>query len=201
MRTRALLLSGCLVAALGVAMFAWGRPETAEAVQQQVQDTAKYVAPTDVDTANLPGPKQPIFYRHDVHAGQYQMDCRYCHFAAEVSTSPGLPTVSTCMGCHIIAAASNPEVQKLRKYWNDKEAIPWTEIHVLPPFVHFPHDRHVMSDSADFKGKSVPDKCEICHGPIRRMPQVYEFASLKMGWCVDCHKKSEVNTDCTACHY
>jgi hypothetical protein len=54
---------------------------------------ADYEPPLDLDTAGLPGPVQPILYRHDIHAGQYEMDCRYCHFSAEVSFNPGLPTV------------------------------------------------------------------------------------------------------------
>jgi hypothetical protein len=152
-----------------------------------------FKAPVDVDTTGLPGPVQPIFYRHDVHAGEYEMDCRYCHFAAEVSPSAGMPTVSTCMGCHILAGAANPEVQKLRDYWNERRPIEWVEVHRLAPFVRFPHHRHVNSD------KEL--ECQDCHGPIQEMPQVYQYASLKMGWCITCHEQEEVSTDCTVCHY
>jgi hypothetical protein len=152
-----------------------------------------FKAPVDVDTTGLPGPVQPIFYRHDVHAGEYEMDCRYCHFAAEVSPSAGLPTVSTCMGCHILAGAANPEVQKLRDYWNERQPIEWVEVHRLAPFVRFPHHRHVNSD------KEL--ECQDCHGPVEEMPQVYQYASLKMGWCITCHEQEEVSTDCTVCHY
>jgi hypothetical protein len=149
--------------------------------------------PVDVDTASLRGPVQPIFYRHDVHAGQYEMDCLYCHFAAEVSQSPGLPTMSSCMGCHLIAGSANSEVQKLREAAAADTVIQWVEVHKLPPFVRFPHMRHVMSDTEM--------ECQDCHGPIEEMPQVYQFASLKMGWCLDCHLEEEATTDCTACHY
>jgi hypothetical protein len=149
--------------------------------------------PVDVDTASLRGPVQPIFYRHDVHAGQYEMDCLYCHFAAEVSSSPGLPTMSSCMGCHLIAGAANSEVQKLREAAAADTVVQWVEVHKLPPFVRFPHMRHVMSDAEM--------ECQDCHGPIEEMPQVYQFASLKMGWCLDCHLEEEATTDCTACHY
>lgn len=167
---------------------------------QQVAGPA-FRAPVDVDTTGLPGPVQPVFYRHDVHAGEYQMDCRYCHFAAEISTSPGLPTMSTCMGCHIIAGAGNPEVQKLRDHWNGRRPIEWVEVHVLPPFVRFPHHRHVNSEQGSFGELAPTEKCVECHGPIQEMPQVYQFASLKMGWCVTCHEEQDVTTDCTACHY
>lgn len=191
---RARILIGVLGAtALGVSLPSC-RPEAAQG-QGQADTSAMggFEAPVDVDTTGLPGPRQPIFYRHDVHAGQYEMDCRYCHFAAEVSPSAGLPTVSTCMGCHILAGSGNPEVQKLRDYWNERRPIEWVEIHELAPFVRFPHNRHVMSD------KEL--ECQDCHGPVQEMPQVYKFASLKMGWCITCHEKEEATTDCTVCHY
>lgn len=199
MRRRVLLAVGILgtvVAAILIVL-----APTGSAQQGSAADTPGYEAPVDVDTTGLPGPAQPIFYRHDVHAGQYEMDCRYCHFAAETSFSPGLPTVSTCMGCHIIAGAQNPEVQKLREYWNERRPIEWIEVHVVPPFVRFPHSRHVMSEQGSFADLTVTQKCETCHGPVREMPQVYQFASLKMGWCVTCHEREEVSTDCTVCHY
>src|SRR5450755_4047690 len=53
-----------------------------------------------VDTSSLKGPRQPIFFRHDIHAGQKQMPCQYCHYSAGVSNEPGIPSMQTCMGCH-----------------------------------------------------------------------------------------------------
>lgn len=161
----------------------------------------RYQAPVDVDTAGLPGPVQPIFYRHDVHAGQFGMDCRYCHFAVEVSPNPGLPTVSTCMGCHLLAGSGNPEVQKLREAWNERRPIEWVEVHRVPPFVRFPHHRHVRSPKLAPESGRIADLCAQCHGPVDRMAQVYQYASLKMGWCLDCHKQNQVSTECTLCHY
>ena len=152
-----------------------------------------YVAPATVDTTGLPGPVQPVFYRHDVHAGQYKMDCRYCHFAAETSMHPGMPSIRpTCMGCHTVIGSDNPEVEKLREAASNDQPVEWVKVHRLPPFVHFPHMRHV-------KGAGIT--CQTCHGPVQEMARVYQYASLKMGWCLDCHKKNKQTTDCTACHY
>lgn len=159
--------------------------------QQGQPSIGGFQAPADVDTTGLPGPVQPIFYRHDVHAGQYAIDCRYCHYAAEVSSSPGLPSLDTCMGCHQIVGAGNPEVDKLRQAFNDGTPVEWVEVHRLPSFVRFPHMRHVNADVA----------CQECHGNIEQMPQVYQVSSLKMGWCLSCHEQRNVTTDCTACHY
>ncbi|MBI4419697.1 MAG: cytochrome c3 family protein [Gemmatimonadetes bacterium] len=163
---------------------------------QQVATTTPpdYVAPVDVDTARLGGPVQPVFYRHDVHAGQYKMDCRYCHYAVEVGPHPGMPTLETCMGCHLITGSGNPEVQKIRdaRFADPPQPIEWVKVHNLPPFVHFPHMRHV---------KAAGITCQTCHGPIQEMARVYQYSSLKMGWCLDCHLKNKVTIDCTACHY
>lgn len=198
MNKRLALAGGATLALGAVIVAAAVAPRTAQGPQAQ---TSPYEAPVDLDTTALPGPRQPIFYRHDIHAGQYQMDCRYCHFAAERSASAGLPTLSTCMGCHRIAGRQNPEVQKLQQAAASDTGLAWVEIHVLAPFVHFPHMRHVNSNKGEFAGKTTTEKCETCHGPIRQMPQVYQYSSLKMGWCVDCHRKSEARTDCTVCHY
>ena len=174
-----------------LAALSLGVPGVVSAQVVEYSTGPDYVAPVDVDTAGLDGPAQPVFYRHDIHAGQYQIDCRYCHYAVEVSPHPGLPTVQTCMGCHLIAGAGNPEVQKLRDAWNQKEPIEWVKVHVLPSYVRFPHMRHVKAEVS----------CQTCHGAIEQMPQVFQYAPLKMGWCLDCHKQREVTTDCTACHY
>ena len=166
-------------------------PSGTAAAQDSQASMGTFQAPVDVDTLGLPGPRQPIFYRHDIHAGQYEISCKYCHFAAEVSQEPGMPTVSTCMGCHTIIGTGNPEVEKLRTAARDQTAPEWVRVHTLPSFVRFPHMRHVNADV----------QCQDCHGPVEEMPQVYQFASLKMGWCLDCHIQREVTTDCTACHY
>lgn len=170
------------------------------ATQQQSTSVAKpdstYVAPTEVDTSSLRGPVQPIFFRHDIHAGQYQIDCKYCHSYAEISENPGIPSLKACMGCHLVITGSTPtnqaQIKKLRDAVNADTAIAWYQVHYLPPFVHFPHYRHVVNAGL---------QCQECHGEIQRMPRVYQFASLKMGWCVSCHEQRKVTTDCTACHY
>src|SRR5215813_360843 len=54
------------------------------------------------DSGSLKGPRQPIFFRHDIHAGQYKIQCQYCHYSVGASSEPGIPSVQTCMGCHVI---------------------------------------------------------------------------------------------------
>lgn len=147
-------------------------------------------------------PVQPIAFPHPVHVQKLGLNCIYCHFAANKSMDPGLPAVSTCMGCHNLIGPDrtmsdlhggkpykSAEIQKLYSYaavagigagMNSKGAakpIPWIRIHKVPEYVHFPHMRHVNAGVT----------CQTCHGQIQKMDRVYQYASLNMGWCVSCH--------------
>ena len=141
-------------------------------------------------------PVQPVRFPHPVHVTTLKMNCLYCHFSANKSPDPGMPAMSTCMGCHTVAGVAKPEIQKLAGYWNRKQPVPWVRIHKLPEYVKFPHMRHV--------GAGV--SCQTCHGAIQDMQQVSQAQSLGMGWCVSCHiGKSNpplrARYDCATCHY
>ena len=75
------------------------------------QSTGRYQAPVVKDTGGLQGPRQPIFFRHDIHAGQYKMQCQYCHYSVALSPEPGIPSVQTCMGCHLVIGGSDSSHQ------------------------------------------------------------------------------------------
>ncbi|HEV8355835.1 MAG TPA: cytochrome c3 family protein [Gemmatimonadales bacterium] len=155
------------------------------------------------DSARLRGPRQPIFFRHDIHAGQYKIQCQYCHYTVAVSTEPGIPSVETCMGCHTVISGTDDshkaEIRKLRQFWADrndaaKPKLEWTRIHTLAKHAHFPHMRHLKAMG--------PNACMTCHGDVTRMPQVFKANNINnMGFCVSCHLTRGVNRDCTACHY
>jgi Cytochrome c7 and related cytochrome c len=146
----------------------------------------------------LKGPVQPVFYRHDIHAGQYRIPCLYCHNNAANSWTVNLPSESTCMGCHIVTSAPdtagnpNPDIAKLRDAYARGVAIRWVRINKLPDYVHFPHMRHVAAGLA----------CQTCHGNIQQMPRVFAVRDVaSMGWCTGCHMTRGVTRDCTACHF
>jgi len=159
---------------------------------------------------------QPIAFSHQIHAGQYKMDCQYCHVDARRSPAAGIPSVARCWGCHKITAADKPEVKKIHEYWNKKEPIPWVRIYKLPGYVYFTHKRHVRADV----------KCQTCHGQVETMTVVSASTGrnltndlinlagmspaappLTMGWCVDCHRSendkrgTKAPLDCAACHH
>ena len=145
-------------------------------------------------------PVQPVDYRHSIHAGQYKIPCLYCHSYADKSPVANVPAVSTCMNCHRIIAGSTPynqqEIAKVVDYWTKGQPIPWVSIHRLPDHAYFSHKRHVKAGM----------QCQTCHGPIQNMDHVYQYSSLKMGWCVTCHKANLHNAqfatsiDCYTCH-
>jgi hypothetical protein len=155
------------------------------------------------DSARLKGPRQPIFFRHDIHAGQYKIQCQYCHYTVAASSEPGIPSVETCMGCHLVISGSDSthkaEIRKLRQFWSDREdpakpRLEWSRVHTLARHVHFPHMRHIKVMG--------PNACMTCHGDVQRMPQVFRVNNINnMGFCVSCHLARGVNRDCTACHY
>lgn len=162
-------------------------------VSSQAPQTPPAEAGAD-SAAAAEGAVQPIAFPHDIHAGENQIDCQYCHFSAERSVDAGIPPVSSCMGCHlIIPGTQNPEeVQKLRDFWQRREAIPWVRIYKVPDHVHFPHLRHVAAGV----------ECQQCHGQVEEMAVIEEVAQpLEMGWCVSCHQQEQASLDCAVCHY
>src|SRR5436309_995119 len=79
------------------------------AAAQTGQSASGYKAPVISDTGRLQGPRQPIFFRHDIHAGQDQIACLYCHNTVTISSEPGIPAVQTCFGCHqIVTGGKRP---------------------------------------------------------------------------------------------
>lgn len=188
-------------AALATVALSGGQSETAIAQEEPFE------APVEVDTASLEGPRQPIFFRHDIHANQYEIPCQYCHSAVTESSEPGIPSVETCVGCHRIVRGTRPEhqaeIQKVNEAWANQQPTEWVRVHKLPEHVHYPHMLHIKALGAP------PESCNTCHGPIQEMVQVYQYSSLKMGWCVSCHtgeldvpqEFEPVTTDCSTCHY
>ena len=110
--------------AVGVIALA-GAISAAYVTKQTPPPSEPITAPVISDTSSLPGPRQPIFFRHDIHAGQDQIACAYCHNTVTVSSEPGIPAVETCIGCHRIIQGSTDshqsEIQKLTTAFYDSK--------------------------------------------------------------------------------
>ena len=157
-------------------------------------------------------PVQPIAFSHKIHAGQNKIDCNYCHSSARHSKTSGIPSTNVCMNCHkyvdgseIVNAETgelkyggdrSPEIAKIyaaigwdpdnQTYIEDYEQkeVKWIRIHNLPDLVYFNHAQHVTAGQQE---------CQTCHGPVETMDEVYQYSELTMGWCINCHRETEVN--------
>jgi len=179
-------------------------------------------------------PQQPIEYSHRLHAGELQIPCLYCHYGAERSRHAGVPSTDICMKCHKLVRSSfgalraeeedakaqgRPVVpivsDQLRKLYDAQgldenlnpdesktpTAIRWKQVHRLPDFAYFNHSAHVNAGV----------DCTKCHGDVRNLERMRQQETLRMGWCVNCHRDVNVNgvagkqvnasLDCGACHY
>jgi len=138
-------------------------------------------------------PTQPIAFSHKIHAGDNGIDCNYCHTGVRISKSANIPSLNICMNCHnpqggIVkvtgATEPSPEIKKIHQAIEKDEPIEWVRVHNLPDLVYFNHSQHVEVGGIE---------CQTCHGPVETMDVVEQYSPLTMGWCIDCHKKTEVN--------
>ena len=195
MRTLAIVLGGVGAGGL-VALLAFGGGRTLAQSSQPATDSVR--ATFFSDTGSLKGPRQPIFFRHDIHTWQFKMQCQYCHYSVAVSAEPGIPSVQTCMGCHLVIGGADSsakiEIKKVRQAWTDKKPVEWVRVHSLARHAHFPHQRHIKALG--------PNACTTCHGDVTRMPQVFRVNNINtMGFCITCHIERKVSRDCSVCHY
>lgn len=133
-------------------------------------------------------PKQPIAFSHKIHAGQYEIDCKYCHVGVMKGKSATIPSVNICMNCHNQIKSGTTtgegEIAKIVSAYNENKPIEWVRIHNLPDLAYFNHAQHVNVGGIE---------CQTCHGPVQEMDVVRQHSLLTMGWCIDCHRNTDVN--------
>ena len=127
--------------------------------------------------------EQPVPFSHAHHVGGVGLDCRYCHTTVETSGFANIPPTKTCMNCHSQIWNTSPMLEPVRASFRTGQSIRWTRVNDLPDFVFFNHSIHV--------NKGVG--CESCHGRVDRMPLTWQEHSLRMEWCLDCHRHAEQN--------
>jgi mono/diheme cytochrome c family protein len=130
-------------------------------------------------------PKQPIAFSHKLHAGDHKIDCNYCHTSVYKSRNANIPSANICMNCHSQIKKESPEIKKIYAALEKNRPIEWVRIHNLPDLAYFNHSQHTKVGGVE---------CQTCHGPIETMDVVYQYSPLTMGWCINCHRETPLNT-------
>ena len=125
--------------------------------------------------------EQPVPFSHAHHVGGLGLDCRYCHTTVETSSFAGMPATQTCMTCHAFVWRDSPMLAPVRDSFTSGKPIAWARVYDLPDYVAFDHHMHVA------KGIG----CVSCHGRVDRMPLTWKATSMRMSWCLDCHRAPE----------
>ena len=132
-------------------------------------------------------PDQPVKFSHKVHAGQNKIDCKYCHSIATYSKSAGIPSSNLCMNCHKVVKSGSRsgkfEINKIYRAEASGLPIEWVRVYKLPDHVFFSHAQHVGAGKVE---------CKTCHGAVDSMDLIKQVPDLSMGWCVNCHRKTEI---------
>ncbi|TAF67721.1 MAG: cytochrome C [Cytophagales bacterium] len=131
-------------------------------------------------------PTQPIAFSHKLHAGQYEIDCNYCHTGVSKGKSATIPAANVCMNCHNEIKRESPEIKKIYAAIQNDKPIEWIRVHNLPDFAYFNHAQHVVAGGLE---------CQNCHGEVQEMEVVQQRATLTMGWCIDCHRRTVVKAE------
>ncbi|MGV4452682.1 c-type cytochrome [Ornithobacterium rhinotracheale] len=165
-------------------------------------------------------PEQPIYFSHKIHAGEQGIDCQMCHTSAKYGRVSGIPTTNVCMNCHYSIQGYKgdyvekgkskkfytEEIQKIyassgfdkntMTYTGETKPIEWVRVHNMPDFVHFNHAQHVVAgENAIKKAKNVEQVCYACHGRVDEMNVVEMANDFTMGWCINCHRETQVDMD------
>ncbi|TWU21785.1 cytochrome c3 family protein [Bythopirellula polymerisocia] len=158
-------------------------------------------------------PEQPINYSHRLHAGELQIDCKFCHSAAQSGHYAGIPSTEVCMKCHRYVTAPYDQMQQELQLADKEGRKPET---IVSPELKKLYDSLALDENLQpiengtpqsipwVRVHNLPDfacfnhqahvaagvTCQTCHGPVESMERVSQFAPLSMGWCVNCHRES-----------
>lgn len=125
--------------------------------------------------------EQPVPFSHRQHVSGLDLDCRYCHSSVETNDFAGIPPTEVCMGCHAQVTPDAPILESVRASFENDQSLEWVRVHSLADFVYFNHAVHIQ------KGIG----CETCHGRVDQMTGIVKTESLRMDWCLACHRAPE----------
>jgi c(7)-type cytochrome triheme protein len=152
---------------------------------------------------SAPPVRQPLDFNHKKHIAA-DWTCEGCHVYVDQNAVAGIPGAKDCVECHDSEASKHPDnkgmkqmTERLRQMVAKGDEVPWVQLHRTAGHVYFSHRRHVEVGEL---------KCENCHGDLTKLTRPVSHSAFptrdtaKMNWCMDCHKRKKVTTDCLACH-
>jgi len=88
-----------------------------------------------------------------------------------------------------------------QQYTGKTQPVEWVRIHNMPDFVYFNHSQHVVAGEQaiinSYNKKNPTAKidvvCKACHGQVDSMNVVQMANDFTMGWCIECHRTTEVD--------
>lgn len=88
-----------------------------------------------------------------------------------------------------------------QSYTGKTKPVEWVRIHNMPDFVYFNHSQHVVAGEQTIianHNKKNPNNqidvvCKACHGKVDTMNVVQMANDFTMGWCIECHRTTEVD--------
>jgi hypothetical protein len=140
-----------------------------------------------------PAATQPFPFPHKRHIEKKLKCTDYCHESVDKGPIAGIPSVKTCMICHESIASDKPLIKTVADYQKRGIDIAWQRVYGYAQGAHvrFNHAPHIRAKV----------ECSTCHGPIDQQGVAERNVTLKMGFCVDCHRSRQVSNDCLTCHY
>jgi hypothetical protein len=138
-------------------------------------------ARSPVATGQYQSTAQPVPFAHNLHVNGLNIPCAYCHAGVERAAMAGLPPTDACLPCHRQELLDSPIFAAVRQSITTGQPIGWRRVTNLPDFVFFNHAAHVRHGVG----------CDVCHGPVEAMSEVYQTAPLTMEWCLACHRSPE----------
>ena len=88
-----------------------------------------------------------------------------------------------------------------QQYTGKTQPVEWVRIHNMQDFVYFDHSQHVVAGEQAIissHNKKNPEAkidvvCKACHGQVDTMNVVQMANDFTMGWCIECHRTTEVD--------
>jgi len=147
------------------------------------------VAPAPSGAANA-APEQPIPFSHKKHS-DFGLPCASCHTNPAPGVDMTIADTAKCMVCHATTEKDQPSIQKLKKFDDSKQPVPWVQVYSVPALAFWSHQTHLEAKV----------ECAECHGDVAQMETMRKVTDVTtMAGCVACHTAKDAPTGCLVCH-